>query len=160
LEFTPHLPTPFQQSRFSTYFRDACPDPHDPSNYTRSGLDITFRPHADKFAKDAAHPISSSFFRRTDYDTEKELRQDAHKWETTLHRRRRFNPATLKDPVFDVHYQVRESGHATVGDKIRYAMIISVVAPKVENLYDRIVQRYQTQLEPIRPVIEIPIQIS
>jgi hypothetical protein len=135
-------------------------DPHDPGNYTRGGLDVIFRPHADKFDEGAAHPKSSAFFRRTDYDTEKELRQDAHKWETTLHRRRRFNPATLKDPVFDVHFQVRESGHATTGDKIRYAMIITVAAPKVANLYDRIVQRYQTQLEAIRPFIEIPVRTS
>ncbi len=134
-------------------------DPHDPSNYTRGGLDITFRPHAEKFAEDASHPASSSFFRRSDYDTEKELRQDAHKWETTLHRRRKFYPASLKDPVFDVHYQVRESGKAATGEKIRYALIITVSAPKVKNLYDRIVQRYQTQLEPILPVIEVPIQV-
>lgn len=134
-------------------------DPHDPSNYTRGGLDLTFRPHAEKFEEGASHPKSCSFFRRTDYDTEKELRQDAHKWETTLHRRQRFNSATLKDPVFDVHYQVRESGHPTAGDKIHYAMIITVSAPRVRNLYDRIVQRYQTQLEPIRPLVEIPIII-
>lgn len=134
-------------------------DPHDPGNYTRGGLDVTFRPHADKFGKDAVHPKSHSFFRQTDYDTEKELRHDAHKWETTLHRRCRFQAATLKDPVFDVHYQVRESGQAASGEKIRYALIITVSAPKVKNLYDRIVQRYQTQLEPILPVIEVPIQI-
>lgn len=134
-------------------------DPHDPGNYTRGGLDVTFRPHADKFGEDAVHPKSHSFFRQTDYDTEKELRHDAHKWETTLHRCCRFRAATLKDPVFDVHYQVRESGQASSGEKIRYALIITVSAPKVKNLYDRIVQRYQTQLEPILPVIEVPIQV-
>lgn len=134
-------------------------DPHDPSNYTRGGLDITFRPHAEKFDDKAVHPRSSSFFRRTDYDTEKELRQDAHKWETTLHRSRRFRSTTLKDPVFDVHYQVRESGQATSGDKIRYALIITIRAPKVVNLYDGIVQRYQTQLEPIQPVVEVPVEV-
>jgi hypothetical protein len=136
-------------------------DPHDPSNYTRGGLDITFRPHADKYGNDdASHPASSSFFRRSDYDTEKELRQDAHKWETTLHRRKKFYPKSLKDPVFDVHYQVRESGrNHSNRDKIRYALIITVSAPKVGNLYDRIVQRFQTQLEPILPIIEVPIQV-
>jgi hypothetical protein len=134
-------------------------DPEDPSNYTRGGLDITFRPHAGKFDKESVHPKTSSFFRRTDYDSEKELRQDAHKWETTLHRCRKFYPSTLKDPVFDVHYQVRESGKPTGGDKIKYALIITLSAPKVKNLYDRIVQRYQTQLEPILPVIEVPIPI-
>ena len=135
-------------------------DPQDPGNYTRGGLDVTFRPHADKFDEEATHPKSTSFFRRTDYDTEKELRHDAHKWETTLHRSKRVRASTLKDPFFDVHYQVRQSGKATRGsDKIRYALIITVVAPKVKNLYDRIVQRYRTQLEPLMPVIEVPIQI-
>lgn len=134
-------------------------DANDPGNYTRGGLDITFRPHAEKFEEDAMHPKSQSFFRRTDYDSEKELRQDAHKWETTLHRSQKFLSKSLKDPVFDVHYQVREAGKPTAGEKIKYALIVTVSAPKVKNLYDRIVQRYQTQLEPIVPVIEVPIQI-
>ncbi|QEG35826.1 S8 family peptidase [Bythopirellula goksoeyrii] len=134
-------------------------DPEDPGNYTRGGLDVTFRPHAHKFDEDAVHPKSKSFFRRTDFDTEKELRLDAHKWETTLHRQQRFQSRTLKDPIFDVHYQVREAGKPTVGDKIKYALIITVSAPKVTNLYERIVQRYQTQLEPIMPVIEVPIRV-
>lgn len=135
-------------------------DPQDPSNYTRSGLDITFRPHADNFDDGKDQQKTSSFFRRSDYDTEKELRRDAHKWETTLHRRRTFMPATLKDPVFDVHYQTRQFGKASRGsDKIRYALIITVSAPKVKNLYDRIAQRYRTQLEPLQPVIAVPIQV-
>ncbi|MCA9032321.1 MAG: S8 family peptidase, partial [Planctomycetaceae bacterium] len=134
-------------------------DPEDPSNYTRGGLDITFRPHADKFDEESVHPKSASFFRRSDFDTEKELRLDAHKWETTLHRRQRFYPKTLKDPVFDVHYQVREAGKPSGGEKIKYALIITLSAPKVTNLYQRIVQRYQTQLEPIVPLIDVPIRV-
>ncbi len=135
-------------------------DPQDPSNYTRGGLDITFRPHADKFDENATHPKSSSFFRRSDYDTEKELRHDAHKWETTLHRAKRFQATSLKDPFFDVHYQVRQSGRTSRGtEKIRYALIITVSAPKVANLYNRIVQRYRTQLQPLVPVIAVPIQV-
>lgn len=134
-------------------------DPEDPGNYTRGGLDVTFRPHADKFDDDAVNSKTKSFFRRSDFDTENELRLDAHKWETTLHRRQRFQSKTLKDPVFDVHYQVREAGKASGGDKIKYALIITLSAPKVTNLYQRIVQRYQTQLEPIVPVIEVPIRV-
>lgn len=134
-------------------------DPEDPGNYTRGGLDVTFRPHSEKFKDDAVHPKSASFFRHSDFDTEKELRQDAHKWETTLHRRQRFQSQTLKDPVFDVHYQVREASKPSSGDKIKYALIITLSAPRVTNLYQRIVQRYQTQLEPIVPVIEVPIRV-
>jgi hypothetical protein len=134
-------------------------DPQDPGNYTRGGLNVTFRPHADKIDRDAVHAKSKGFFHKADYDTEKDLRYNAHNWETTLHGTRRFRAATLKDPVFDVHYQVRESGHPSTGEKIRYALIITVVAPKVKDLYDGIVQRYQTQLEPILPVIDVPILI-
>ena len=134
-------------------------DPQDPSNYTRGGLDVTFRPHADKTDEGKVHPTSQSFFRRTDYDKEAELRYNAHKWETTLHRRRRFRASSLKEPFFDVHYQTRQAGKAVRGsEKIRFALIITVEAPKVRDLYDRVVQRYRTQLEPLRPIIEIPIR--
>jgi hypothetical protein len=136
-------------------------DPQDPSNYTRGGLDVTFRPHADKTDEGKVHPTSQSFFRRTDYDKEAELRYNAHKWETTLHRRRRFRASSLKEPFFDVHYQTRQAGKAVRGsEKIRFALIITVEAPKVRDLYDRVVQRYRTQLEPLRPVIEIPVRTS
>lgn len=135
-------------------------DPQDPSNYTRSGLDITFRPHADRIEEGKKQPKTTSYFRRTDYDTEAELRYDAHKWETTLHRRQNFQPTSLKDPFFDVHYQTRQSGKVSRGtDKIRYALIITVAAPRMPNLYDRIVQRYRTQLQPLRPVIEVPVKV-
>jgi hypothetical protein len=134
-------------------------DPQDPSNYTRGGLDITFRPNADKTDEGKVHPKTKSFFRQTDYDTEGELRHNAHKWETTLHHRQRFQSRSLKDPFFDVHYQTRQAGKTVRGsDKIRFALIITVEAPKVANLYDRVVQRYRTQLEPLRPIIEIPIR--
>lgn len=135
-------------------------DPQDPSNYTRSGLDITFRPHAERIEEGKKQPKTTSYFRRTDYDTEAELRHDAHKWETTLHRRQNFQPTSLKDPFFDVHYQTRQTGKVSRGtDKIRYALIITVAAPRMPNLYDRVVQRYRTQLEPLRPVIEVPVRV-
>ena len=135
-------------------------DPNDPGNYTRGGLDVTFRPHTDKYAEDAAHPKSSSFFRSSDYDTERSLRRNAHKWETTLHRQRTFQPKSLKDPMFDVHYQVRESGRTTrASEKIRYALIVTINAPKMPDLYDKIVQRFQTQIEPMTPLIEVPIRV-
>jgi hypothetical protein len=36
---------------------------------------------------------------------------------------------------------------------------VSVIAKQVPELYDRIAQRYRTQLEPLRPVIQIPIKV-
>ncbi len=134
-------------------------DPQDPSNYTRSGLDITFRPHADKLGEAGVHAKTGSFFRQTDYDSENELRRNAHKWETVLHGEKRLRATSLKDPVFDVRYQTRLAGRPSrPGDKIKYALIITVTVPKMPDLYDKIVQRYQTQLEPLRPVIKIPVR--
>jgi hypothetical protein len=60
-------------------------DPQDPLNYTRSGLEVRFRPH-DQNRSDPAqiHPDSSYFFQAKDVSVETDLRADAHKWETDI----------------------------------------------------------------------------
>ena len=63
-------------------------DPQDPLNYTRSGLEVRFRPHDGK-RKDPRqiHADASYFFQAKDVSVEEaDLRADAHKWETTLHK--------------------------------------------------------------------------
>lgn len=139
-------------------------DADHPGNYTRAGLDVVFRPHDQKFSdrKDGELPLyakSDSFFQLKEFSTERELRWDAHKWETALHREKRKRGSSLRNPVFDVHYNAREgSRDGGVGGKIQYALVITVQAPRVKDLYDRIVQRYPTQLQPLRPRLEIPIR--
>jgi hypothetical protein len=135
-------------------------DAEDPSNYTRSGLDISFRPDSSKFGKEGGpHPKPTSFFRQSEYDPESELRRNAHKWETMLHHSQRFRGSSLKDSVFDVHYQIRQRGRAVQRtERIRYSLVITVEAPRVPDLYDQIVARYRTQLEAIRPAIAIPVR--
>jgi hypothetical protein len=136
-------------------------DPQDPLNYTRSGLEVRFRPH-DKKRKDAKqlHADSSHFFQAKDvFVEESELRADAHKWETTLHKRRSMRGAGLRNPVFDVHYNARIGGRNAKGaDKIPYALVITIYSKKTRDLYDKIVQRYRTILEPLTPVVTIPIR--
>ncbi|MTD58833.1 S8 family serine peptidase [Amycolatopsis sp. RM579] len=134
-------------------------DPQDPGNYTRSGLDIWFRPHAEKFASDdAIHPKTKPFFRASDFDKEKDLRTDAHKWETVLSKSMQMRASSLKEPVFDVHYNARMSGGPnTSAEKVRYALVITVKAPRNEDIYDRVVQTYAGQLQTLAPVIEIPV---
>lgn len=135
-------------------------DPDHPGAYTRSGLEIVFRPHDQKFAKDATHPKSAAFFQLKDFSTEDELRRDAHKWETVLHREKRMRGSSLRNPVFDVHYNARDAGGpSATTDQIPYALVITVRAPCVRDLYDRVVRRYQTQLQPLLPVIEIPVRV-
>lgn len=104
-------------------------DPQDPGNYTRAGLEIIFRPHAEKFAKDdAVDPASHSFFKRTQFDPEHDLRRDAQKWETVLHHEQRFRGTSLMRPVFDIHYNAREGGgEARHAARMRYALVVDVL---------------------------------
>jgi hypothetical protein len=136
-------------------------DPQDPLNYTRSGLEVRFRPH-DRKRKDPdqIHPNSSYFFQARDVSVdETDLRADAHKWETTLHKSRSIRASGLRNPVFDVHYNARVGGRNAVGaDKIPYALVISIESKKTRDLYNKILQRYPTILEPLRPIVEIPIR--
>lgn len=135
-------------------------EPEHPGNYTRSGLDITFRPNEEKFADDAAHPKSASFFQPANlYPVEQELRSDAHKWETCLHASKNKRANGLVRPVFDIHYNARAEGRADETlRKIRYALVVSVEAPKVKDLYDQVVRAYSGRLEALTPVIAVPIR--
>lgn len=147
-------------------------DPHHPGNYTRSGLDIVFRPNKDvhsdivvdgkKTGDKSLHASSKSFFGKSQkrYVTEEELRRDAWKWENCLHSENRFQGKTLNDPVFDIHYNARIEGHSDTSlQQIEYAMIITVEAPKIKDLYDQIVRKYATQLEQLLPIIDIPLRV-
>ncbi len=148
--------------KISATFCFATPtDPQDPMNYTRSGLEVRFRPH-DKKRKDPKqlHADSSHFFQAKDvFIDEIDLRADAHKWETTLHKSRSMRAAGLHNPVFDVHYNARIGGRNAKGaEKIPYALVITVDCKNTRDLYNKILQRYPTILEPLKPVVEIPIR--
>jgi hypothetical protein len=136
-------------------------DPHHPGNYTRAGLQATFRPHDGKFKKDdQLHPNSKSFFGDPGFDAgEDELRRDAWKWENSLHANRRFNASSLSRPCFDIHYNARLEGrNFSPAEPLPYALAVTVHARKIADLYDQIVRKYATILEPIRPVVDIPIR--
>ncbi len=137
-------------------------DPHDPLNYTRSGLEVRFRPHDQRRTDPGQmNADTSHFFQAKDiYIDESDLRADAHKWETTMHKRRGMRGASLRNPVFDVHYNARIGGrNHKQADKIPYALVITVHSPKTKDLYNKIVQRYRTYLEPLTPVVNIPVRI-
>jgi hypothetical protein len=136
-------------------------DPAHPSNYTRGGLEVFFRPNASARARDAMHAKTASFFRPGElYSGEDELRRDAHKWETCLHARVTKRGSNLNNPVFDIHYNARVQGqNDRTSNKIPYALIITVEAPSTKDLYDQVVRRYRTLLEPLMPVIQIPVRM-
>ncbi len=137
-------------------------DSNHPGNYTRAGVDIVFRPHSMKYSKstkDPANASTDSFFQLKEFSTEKELRRDAHKWETTLHREKRKRGSSLHKTVFDIHYNAREESAATnKADKVRYALIISVTCKNAPDLYDQVVRAFPTQIRPLQPVVKIPVR--
>jgi hypothetical protein len=137
-------------------------DPHHPGNYTRAGLEPTFRPH-DQKRKDPkqVHADSKSFFGKTQSGLmEDELRRDAWKWENCLHTRVSFLGKTLRNPVLDIHYNARQDGrNFAPKEDLPYALVISVHAKHLGDLYDKVVRKYARQLEALRPVVEIPIDV-
>lgn len=136
-------------------------DPHHPGNYTRAGLEVSFRPHDQKFSRaDKVHANTKSFFGATNHGlTEEELRRDAWKWENCLHSNKTLRGASLKNPCFDIHYNARLEGRDFRPDEpLSYALIVSVRANHIIDLYDQVIRRYATRLEPLRPTVEIPLR--
>lgn len=137
-------------------------DPHHPGNYTRAGLEPTFRPH-DQKRKDPeqAYPDSKAFFGKTQRGLfESELRRDAWKWENCLHTSVTFKGSSLRNPVLDIHYNARQDSHAfEPKEELPYALVVSVHAKNLGDLYNRIVRKYAGQLEAFQPLIDIPVKV-
>lgn len=135
-------------------------DPHHPDNYTQAGLEPTFRPH-DRKRKTAEqiHANSRPFFGKGHSGLfEDELRRDAWKWENCLHTSVTFNGSTLRNPVLDIHYNARLGGkNFKPTEKLPYALVISVHAKNLGDLYNQIIRKYAGQLEALRPVVDIPV---
>ena len=137
-------------------------DPHHPSNYTRAGLEATFRPHSERRKKSSQmHADSKSFFGRTQKDLiQGELRRDAWRWENCLHGEITYQGKSLRNPVFDIHYNARLESQSHLPDReLSYALVVSVKAKQMSDLYDQIVRRYQNVIEPLRPVVDVPVAV-
>ncbi|HHL2711121.1 TPA: S8 family peptidase [Yersinia enterocolitica] len=156
-------PIPFPDVPFSESFELTATlciqtpvDPEHSVNYTRAGMQVTFRPRLGLSDTDT----DDFFGRNSQYKTERECRSEGHKWETCLHRSKKFNADTvLSDPIFDIKYHARDSSRNVVGKSapdMQYAMVISVKVEGVD-MYNIIRQRYQV-LNPIQLRTNINIQ--
>ena len=73
----------------------------------------------------------------------------------------RIQGRTLLDPAIDIHHNPRKDGaDATGALPIPYAMVVSLFAPKMKDLYNQIFARYQFQLAPLRPVLQLPVPVK
>ncbi|MFD1839610.1 hypothetical protein [Paracidovorax cattleyae] len=119
-----------------------------------------FRPNDEKIKDGKSNADTKGFFDLKKFATEQERRSDQGKWETVLHGAKTFRGSSLKNPVFDIHYNARDGGgRATGAEKIRYALILSVEAPKHADLYNDILRAYAKTLVPIQPQVSLPIRI-
>jgi hypothetical protein len=135
-------------------------DPQDAIAYTRAGLEIVFRPNDKKVKGDKTNADTKGFFDMKAYATEAERRSDMGKWETVLHGSKPMRGSSLDNPVFDIHYNAREAGRPTTSaGKIRYALIITVEAPKHADLYNDILRAYAKTLVPIQPKVTLPVRV-
>ncbi len=142
-------------------------DPEFPGAYTKSGMDVFFRPHSEKFSIDengnpSKHPKTKSFFSETNIfgASEYTLREEACKWEPCRKYSRRFLSSSLHQPCFDIKYHQRQGGQPVNNPQpIKYSFIVSVKAPRIEDLYNRVVRTYQNILVPLQPRLHIPIHI-
>lgn len=140
-------------------------DPEYPGAYTRSGLEVAFRPHADKFTEhpdgdQSRHPKTRSFFSAANlYGTEEAgLRESSYKWEPCLRHVQRLRTSSLKEPCFDIYYHHRQSGRAAdLPQPIPYALILSLKSANNPDLYNGTVRAYTNILLPLRPQVRITV---
>lgn len=143
-------------------------DPEHPAAYTRSGLEVAFRPNDKSYhhyadGKVSKHPRTWPFFSQANMHGAGEyvLRGEGHKWEPCLRCSRRLRASSLSKPCFDIYYHSREAAvAASDAQPIPYALIVSMKAPRVLDLYNRVVRTYANILVPLRPVIRIPVQVT
>ncbi|MDR1074837.1 MAG: S8 family peptidase [Xanthomonadaceae bacterium] len=132
-------------------------DPQDASAYTKAGLIVAFRPHEGKRKDGAKHPQTFSLFPSSEWRDEAELRADLGKWETVLHGEHTFRGSSLLRPIFDIHYNARDAGAPTShAESIPYALIVTVSAPKFENIHQAILDAHEV-LQVIEPKVRITI---
>lgn len=144
----------------ATFCFASATDPQDSASYTRAGLEVTFRPNKDKVEEGKTNATSKSFFEKKKFATEEERRSDSGKWETVLHDSKRMYGSSLNNATFDIHYNAREKGGtADKPEKIKYALIITVEAPKHPDLYADILKAYADTLVPIQPQISLPVRL-
>lgn len=144
----------------ATFCYASATDPQDAVAYTRAGLEVVFRPSDKKIKEGKSNADTKGFFDMKKYATEVERRSDMGKWETILHGNKRMRGSSLDNPVFDIHYNAREAGgQTTSAEKIRYALIITVEAPKHIDLYNDILRAYANMLVPIQPKVTLPVRL-
>lgn len=134
-------------------------DVEDAAAYTKAGLGITFRPHAEK--KAGKQIKTKSFFSQGEFRTEQEQRADLGKWETVMHASHTMRGSSLFEACFDIHYNARDGGaiSPTGNELIPYALVLTVEAKRHTDLHGEILQTHSV-LKALEPRISLPIRLD
>jgi hypothetical protein len=136
-----------------------------PGAYTRGGVEVSFRPHDQRYATNedgstSTHPKTETFFSAKNlYGAEAAMRESHFKWEPCCHHFVRKNPSSLRGSCFDVYYHHRISGVASILPRpMPYAFVVSLRAPKTKDLYDRVRQTFANTLIALRPRTQVQVR--
>jgi hypothetical protein len=162
----------------------ASTDPENAVEYTTAGLEVAFRPHANRFTfsnreqrrsavvdvvedRDRATALLGEGFlpstlpatrRPETHRHEALLRAEEAKWETINRCGDRMRASGLHRPQITVSYLAREEGMLRTGaPPLEFAMLLTMTGPKDVALYDAVRTGFQ-QLVPVRT--ELPLRIS
>ena len=153
-----------QRVELSATFVFASPvEPEDAVSYTQVGAQIFFRPDTTYDAgftgkgRPKLHATKSFFGDKKHFQTEQELREKAHHWESVKRQTCRFNPGTLANPVFDIQHHARSHGGAGRRDaSIPYALILTIHEGGNHSLYSDILTAHSS-LRAMLPGISVPV---
>ena len=136
-------------------------DHQHPVSYSRAGIEVSFRPHSEKFnfnketGEFSVEATTRSLFSKNKIlGNEQTLRRDAHKWETCYKVTDSFYASSINEPCLDIKYLTRDEGHPLSSKEMRslptleYSLIVTLTTNKPTKLYDNIVKEYKL-LEPI-----------
>jgi hypothetical protein len=158
-------------------------DPRNPVEYTQAGIEVAFRPHAQKFTftnretKDSkkvnvveeageaqrlmaeGYDFSNLPATRspTQHRHEARRRRDEAKWETVLHSQLGMRSSSLFRPQLTATYLAREEGMLTDAPPLEFVMLLTLRAPKGVDLYNATRVNYP-QLTPLRT--ELPLRLG
>jgi hypothetical protein len=140
-------------------------DPAHASAYTRRGVEVFFRPHIERFGKPykgkpPVHPKTSRFLCAKNLygASESNLREEGFKWEPCRRSKITMRSSSLKSPCFDIHNHHRAHGVASAAvTDTKYALVVTVRAPKVKDFYDKVVRAYANILIPLQPQVQIKV---
>ena len=136
-------------------------DPNAPGSYTRSAIEVTLRPNMEKFRdKKSTRPTAIPFFDHGRYESEMTLRDFGLKWDTVMSGEKSLlADKSIREPFFELHYIPREGmSPYYVVDRMPYALVVTVKAPKSTDIYAKVCARYRGKIRPISEVgVPIPV---